>query len=456
MSDGFGPDLIGDEEDRRRLELMTEVEREAVLYERAQARLAKAERRELEKKMRELESGASRPSRGPSAAMEKKRKTLDELRARREKRRRNQSDSDYYDSEEEGELKDRRKGGRPSSSEYEEDYYQSSRSTTKKSLSSTATEILDLENANHLLIRRNSLSKWIFHPQFDDLSRGCLLRLSIGFKGNEQVYRPVELCKIVKYHRTYKINDVITNKAAVVRYGKSERTFRLDVVSNSDITEQEFDRWITTLKEEHQPIITKKASQSRIDKWREFESKPVSDEIVSIMVAAKRKLGSAPRNLIAERTMLQHLRDEAMAGGNTVEVDRIDEELSQLEKEQASLSTRTGVDSRLEALAELNKRNRRLNVTVAREAEKKSGKRSESDSRLDPFSRRKCQPTNFNVLFDTADSESDQSSSQAVETKNGVPVPEEERLNEQASEEDVPTGPIDLFAAHNVDIEIDI
>ncbi|PJF19635.1 RNA polymerase II associated Paf1 complex [Paramicrosporidium saccamoebae] len=467
------------------LAAMAEVEREAVLYERAQARLAKVERRELEKKMRQLESGVNRPARGPSATMEKKRKTLDELRARREKRKRRGSDSDYYDSEEEGELKDKRRQA-VSASEDEDNYHSSrQRSPSKK----PSTELVDLDTANGLLLRRNTISKWIFHPQFDDLCRGCLLRLSIGFKGEEQIYRLVEIRKIVKYHRNYKINDVVTNKAAVVKYGRSEKTFRMDVVSNSDFIQYEFDRWVETMKEEHQPIITRKTAVSRIAHWKDLESKPVSDEIVSAMVASKRELGSAPRNLISERTMLRHLREEALNSGNSAEVERIDDELVQLDKEFASQSARSAADTRLDALAELNKRNRRLNVANAREAERKNYKRSEADSRHDPFSRRKCQPTNFNVLFDNAESAKEQSGEELdnesqvsllenqmsiLEDRIVSPLPEIQSplpeiqspslsnssaiptKEDVASEEKIPAGPIDLFAAHNVDIEIDI
>jgi RNA polymerase-associated protein RTF1 len=425
---------------------------------------------------------------------------LDELRARREKRKRRGSDSDYYDSEE-GELKDKKRQAASVSVSEDEDDYQSSRprSPAKK----VTTELVDLDTANGLLLRRNTISKWIFHPQFDDLCRGCLLRLSIGFKGEEQIYRLVEIRKIVKYHRNYKINDVMTNKAAVVKYGRSEKTFRMDVVSNSDFIQYEFDRWIETMKEEHQPIITKKTAVSRIAHWKDLESKPVSDEIVSAMVASKRELGSAPRNLISERTMLRHLREEALNSGNSAEVERIDDELAQLDKEFAAQPARSSADTRLDALTELNKRNRRLNVANAREAERKSHKRSETDNRHDPFSRRKCQPTNFNVLFDNAESAKEQSGeeldneSQAslLEDRIESPLPESQLslLESQsplpeshspllegpsplqegqspslsnssttptsgvaAPEKKIPAGPIDLFAAHNVDIEIDI
>lgn len=448
---------------------MTEVQREAVLYERAQARLAKAERRELEKKMRELEKGSIRPARAPSAAMEKKRRTLDELKARREKRRHRNSDSDYYDGGEEGELKGPELSEESESSEDEYNHnslHRKSSGTALLKKQSTATEIIDLETAGALLLRRNTIAKWMFHPDFDELCRGCLVRLSIGFKGNEQIYRLVEIKKIVKYHRNYKLNELTTNKAGVLKYGRNEKTFRLDVTSNSEFTQAEFDRWIETMREEHQPIVTKKSAESRIKGWKSLESKPVSDEIVSAMVAAKREVGAAPRNMIAERTMLLHLRDEALGVNNAVEVERIDEELSQLAREQAAQPTRQMTDPRLEALAELNRRNRLLNVANAREAERKNNKRSEMDNRLDPFSRRKCQPTDFNTYFSsndallastTSEPPKEQLNTTQPAAESGPPPPA--HSSEAAGPpklEDVPPGPIDLFAAHNVDIEIDI
>lgn len=427
---------------------MSEVEREAILYERAQARLAKAERKELEKKIRELEGG-SRPSRGPSASMEKKRKTLEELRARRERRgRKGDSDSDY---EEDGEVREkkRRNAGRD---EDDSDYFEAETTPKKKNASSlksmSSIEVIDLAMANELRIPRNALARWMFHPEFDELCRGCLLRLSINSKG-EQVYRVVEVKKVVKYHRNYKVNDVITNKAAIMKYGKNEKTFTFDIISNSEFTSAEFERWIGTLKEEAQPIISKKVADGRIKAWRALESTPLSDEIISAMVAAKREIGAAPRNYLAEKTMLSHLRDEAVAAGNQEEVDRIDEELAQINREHSTQTQKTANDSRLEAFAELNRRNRMLNVAAAREAEKSIAKKSgDSDGRLDPFSRRKCQPTNYN-MFDQA-SEDQISKSEAAVKPVVTPQPVETPQTPSQKK------PVDLFDVHNVDIDIDI
>lgn len=449
---------------------MAEIDREAVLYERAQARLAKAERRELERKMRALEANSlTRPARAPTASMEKKRKTLDELKARRERRKHRGSDSDYSGDEygqEDGEV-DINKSSAVESEE--EDYYRdtgynkfdsrkplATLKSSKRVQSSTA-QLIDLDTANRLRLSRDTIAKWIFHPQFDDLARGCLLRLSIGFKGEEQVYRLVEVRKIALFHRNYKINGTTTNKAAILKYGKNEKTFCLDIISNSAFTQKEFDRWTETMKEEHQPIVTMRAAESRIQAWRELEARPLSDDIISAMVAAKRELGAAPRNLVAERTMLLHLKDEATSCSNKAELERIETELVQLDGEMALQSSRSAPESRFDALAELNRRNRRSNVVSARDAERKNLKRSEADNKLDPFSRRKCQPTNFNVLFDS------NANTPVLEIVSSLPDAQAS-LDEMSAEEDgshadekILDQKMDLFAAaHNVDIDIDI
>lgn len=485
---------------------MPEIEREAVLYERAQARLAREERRQLEKKMRELERAASRPIRGPSASMERKRRTLNELKAQRARRRhrREESDSDYHDEDEpslqeDGELALGQSPDTGTESDVDDRYAEprtvrraAAAAARPPAASRAAAELVDLEGANAIRLPRDFLARWIFHPEFDELVRGCLLRLSIGFKGSEQVYRLVEIRKIVKYHRVYKINDVSTNKAAVLKYGRSEKTFRLDVVSNAPFTQGEFARWLETMREEHQAIPTRRSVQAKHQALTELQSRPISDETISAMIAAKRELGAAPRSLVAERTMLLHQREEALSRGNVAEVERIEEELAQVASELALQSQKSAGDSRLEALAELNRRNRKLNVLNAREAERRSVQRSEADNRLDPFSRRKCQPTNFNTLFDSgllSDTAANNSTvtpvlsegqasellparspSPAISTGSSPsmdsdigssPPPSSQPTRESPHSSAPPTtaredGPVDLFAAHNVDIDIDI
>lgn len=407
---------------------MPEVEREAILYERAQKRLAKIERKRLEEKMKLLEE-VSRPSRGPSLSLEKKRKTLEELRARRERRKKRDSDSDYY---EEGEV------SKPAVQETSR-----AQGNNEGIVFSPSDQLIDLEGANSIRLSRDFLAKWIFHPRFEDIARGCLLRLAIGVRNGEQVYRLVEVRKIVKYHRTYQLNNMMTDKAALLKYGSQERTFRLDVVSNSDFTESEFKRWMQVLQEERQSIMIKKQVALHRKKLDDLESQPISEEVVSAMLAARKELGMSHRNFITERTALLNLREEALASGNSFEVERIDEELHQLQKESRqapSLSQKSHVKS--SAISRLNQKNRLTNTSSSMAPKTTILNVSKSNIEHDPFSRRRCQPSNFDALFDVNKfTHEDEDSKQEHDV---FPAEEE------------PSGPIDLFSAHDVDLELDL
>ena len=99
LSDGYDFEFYGDFEDRSRLLAMTEVEREAILYERAQARQARQERRELEQRIKERDEGVKR---GPTKEVDLKRKKLDELKAKRQRKQQKLSNEEG----EEGEFED--------------------------------------------------------------------------------------------------------------------------------------------------------------------------------------------------------------------------------------------------------------------------------------------------------------------------------------------------------------
>lgn len=415
--------------------------------------MARAERKELERKVRdmELQEQRMRTQRAPSAATEKKRQGLDALKAARDKKKRRKSgsgaggrhsdDSDYVGSDqEEGEVLDVED---ESGSGSEGDYYQEEVVTKKTKKKVVSQEPISFELVNKNRLSRNQIVQWIYHPDFDDLAKGSFVRLSLGNdpKGLP-VYRLTEIKKIVSYYRTYKIGNVSVNKGAILKYGKSEKTFRLDVISNSEFSESEYRRWMMTLEDEGQSVPSLKAALTKAEAWTAFLAQPVSDDIVQAMVEAKREVGNAHRNLIAERTHLKNQLEEAEAAGNLEECDQINTELASLAVEiEQSQANRQG-SSRLEALAEINRRNRQLNVSIAREAEKLSAtqKESTSSTKMDPFSRRKCQPSNFHEIDDSTNA----APVESVEEKPVVVTPK-------------PTNKkVDLFDVHDVDIDIDI
>ena len=71
------------------------------------------------------------------------------------------------------------------------------------------------------------------------------------------VYRMCEIIAIVPYKRgMYKLTDsnVMTDKAFLVAIGSSQLTKKLDLVSNSRITEQELQRYLLDVKESNEKL----------------------------------------------------------------------------------------------------------------------------------------------------------------------------------------------------------
>lgn len=70
------------------------------------------------------------------------------------------------------------------------------------------------------------------------MAEGAYVRLSLGpGRDGQPAYRVAEIREVVKYHRIYKVNNSSTNKALLLKHGKAEKVFLMDVVSNSNFSE---------------------------------------------------------------------------------------------------------------------------------------------------------------------------------------------------------------------------
>ncbi len=145
LSDGYDVELYGDPQDRAYLASLTEVQREAILYDRAQARQARSERRLLEQKIRDREGGVGSADKVgvPVTQADVKRRKLEELRAKRSKKtaaeeeEEGEATSDAYDESEDDreaararkrKQRERRRAKREDS---DEDYWQDEEPTNK-------------------------------------------------------------------------------------------------------------------------------------------------------------------------------------------------------------------------------------------------------------------------------------------------------------------------------------
>jgi hypothetical protein len=206
--ESYGPDLIKDEEDRRYLDNLPEIEREAIIAERAEKKQILKERLEVKRKLKQGKMNKTSSSRHLTrhdklSEKERKSESLSDLRKKREKKR------SKLANENEEEKRDR-----IFSSESEDNY------DSKES----QQEVITLEELNSVRISRDELEKWVYTQFFNKTVIGGYARLGIGFDSNKNyIYRITKILDVVEYHRTYKINKTPIKKALILEHGKAKK-----------------------------------------------------------------------------------------------------------------------------------------------------------------------------------------------------------------------------------------
>ena len=359
FDDGLGDDLMGDEDDRARLMAMTEVERERVLAERADKRAAIVERRELKQKLR---ASQRRDSRG--AQRSEKNRSLSELKARREKSqtkpRPQKVTSKRTVEEEEG-------------------------------LEEVPTISITLADISMARISRGLIERWIDYPFFAEAVRGLLVRVGIGMSGKKAVYRVAEVVDVVELPRTYHLGEIETSKYLELAHGASKKVFRISFVSNSDITPNEFERWIDEMRRSRTRLPTRESLVARRQRILDTRNHVFTHEEINQMLQEKAKRGlKGPKHFTVEKSLLIQLKEAAETQNNHDEARRIFEQITALESAMAERKT----DSKLDSLTKLNQRNRLLNKTEVRQVADNEHKNSmeKGSNDLDPFARRRCKP----------------------------------------------------------------
>lgn len=372
-SDGWDSDFYGDDDDHKNLMSMNELDREAVLYERSQSRLLRKEQKMMREKLKERDD--SKKMKG-----DLRKEKLEELKLKRKYSK--ETSSSIFDARiEDGEVA-------------------FSEKKPKEYLG------MDLNIVNQLRVSRNKIEKWIFHPKFDSLMENSLARIAISSSENEQLYRLVKIMKTVKYHRTYNVGSIKTDKAALVCYGKSQKIFCFDIFSNGDFTDAEYNHWLATLKSESiSPSIGMEMALKKISDWKKFEQEPITEQILSDMIHAKSESKRLPKNLLTEKAILLHKLQVASMSSDSLD-DRIDtlKQLEYIEKRRGEASS--GSNASLETGYKKKKGNGNSKPTKLSSLNKMMKSTTGGDN-LDPFSRRKCRPVNYNDFGEEANKNDD-------------------------------------------------
>lgn len=495
--DGYDDDLMGDAEDRARLEQMTEKEREQELFNRIEKRevlkrrfeikkklkTAKKKEKEEKKKKQEEEQEKRKLSQVQDTQvvmshnkerrskrdekLDKKSQAMEELKAEREKKKNKTAEllakrqplktsevySDDEEEEEEDDDKSSVKSDRSSrSSSYDDD--------EKEETPPKSQPVSLPDELNRVRLSRHKLERWCHMPFFAKTVTGCFVRIGIGNSSSKPVYRVAEIVDVVETAKVYQLGTTRTNKGLQLRHGGDTRVFRLEFVSNQEFMESEFMKWkeamivagmqVPTLDE-----ITKKEQSIKEALNYKFNDKDIED-----IVKEKDRFRKAPPNYAMKKTQL--LKDKAMAEevGDGDKVKGIQDELNELE-ERAEALDRQRTKS-ISAISYINQRNRSWNIVESEKALVAEGQNSKNQQ-MDPFTRRQCKPTMVSNARDPSVHAAilahlNQKYGSGSEHDAGADISKLGQLNSKDKDGPKPNTDLseDLFKVHDFDVKIDL
>lgn len=428
--DGYGEDLMGDEEDRARLEQMTEKEREQELFNRIEKRevlkrrfeikkkLKTAKKKEKEeKKVKKQEEEQEKRKQSHSQVqdtqvvmshnkerrskrderLDKKSQAMEELKAEREKKKTRTAEllakkqplktsevySDDEEEEEEDDDKSSVKSDRSSrSSSYDDD--------EKEETPPKSQPVSLPDELNKIRLSRHKLERWCHMPFFAKTVTGCFVRIGIGNSSSKPVYRVAEIVDVVETAKVYQLGTSRTNKGLQLRHGNDTRVFRLEFVSNQEFTDNEFMKWKEAMIIAGMQVPTLDEINKKEQSIKEAVNHKFNDKDIEDIVKEKDRFRKAPPNYAMKKTQL--LKDKAMAEetGDGDKAKGIQDELNELE-ERAEALDRQRTKS-ISAISYINQRNRSWNIVESEKALVAEGQNAKNQQ-MDPFTRRQCKPT---------------------------------------------------------------
>ncbi|VDN06337.1 unnamed protein product [Thelazia callipaeda] len=378
LVDEYDDDMFLDDEDRRRLEGMTEKDREAEIFKRVEQREILRARHAIQKKIKaQKEDGAS------LFKKEKKKRSKEKKRDKEAKKKFFESDVDEKSGAEENkmqahlrlqsgdkegddfdefqrpsEIKKKQKqksamadlvskrkekqeaaqkkkvlsreseldidevfGNDGSEDDYEKSSSSSSRSTSRSSSRSSSKsrvrscspekkrEVDCLADLSRIRLSRFKISKFVHAPFFNKTVIGCFVRIGIGRnKEGRSVYRAAQILDVVETAKVYQLESTRTNKGFKLKHGKEERVYRLEFVSNSDFTVQEFNKWHEAMKSNNLAILTIDQVEKKEADIRKAVNYSYSDKDIELMVQEKMRFQKGPLNYAVEKGKLIKLK----------------------------------------------------------------------------------------------------------------------------------------------------
>ncbi|KAF6023352.1 RTF1 [Bugula neritina] len=245
------------------------------------------------------------------------------------------------------------------------------------------------EDLEDIRVSRHRLEQWCHMPFFKKTICGCFVRIGIGNKDGYPVYRCAEIVDVVETAKIYQLGTTRTNKGLKLRFGASERVYRLEFVSNSKFTEQEFFKWKEAIMVSASFLPTVEDVRKKVAELKKYMKHQFTDKEIVDLVAEKKRFQKNPTNFAVRKHEVMKEKELAEMAGDEFRVQKLTGELEEIEEKASELDKRRV--GKLNSITWINERNRMNNIKHAEEAMRKEWKESKNAA-ADPFTRQSCRP----------------------------------------------------------------
>lgn len=457
FDDGYDENLMGDEEDKKKLAQMTEKEREQELFNRSERREMLKIRFEIGRKLknkRELEKQNKqvRPN---------KRLRASEVYSSDD----SSEDSDEYTPDAPSDAQTTTKSSKittRSSALLTTSSSESSASSASSSESSSDSERenddldrdedsrttredyqITLADLKSLQLKRDRIEQWVYSRFFDDTAKDLFVKISVGNHSvtKEHMYRIAQITKIIEGQISYHVSEgkTRTRKQCIVNIHGNPRTFKMSFISNRPFDEDDFIKWQEKIIADGQNMPSRELVSRKKRELQAALNHNYTDEDIAYEVSERSKYKELPNNFALKKTELMGEKADAEAADDFERARMIQQQIDLLESKAKELEKNRS-SSTFSAISFVNERNRIKNI----EESERALKESKSVRTEDPFTRRKCTPK----IVHNRTTDKDDKNESADESKNHFTA-----VDSACNDKSVN----DLFQAHaSIEIDIDI
>lgn len=289
-----------------------------------------------------------------------------DVAARKERHGKGSRDNDHSDVDAEGE----------SETEWNDRKYKDR--TPSPPQNDPVAELADIQRAK---VGRDNFAQVCYNPGFEEAITGCYARICIGPSERNPGMNEYRLARIKGFTtgRPYAITApngrlMPVETYVIAAHGKAEKPWTFLECSMSRFTEDEWRRYRITMANEDLKLPNKSTINSKLDQINKLINHRFTDAEITEKMRRQQSL-AAKINRTDQRQPIEERRQAALAVGDDEAAQKYEEELRDIVPMKLALGTTlvkqeaTYVNKEQERLAELNRRNQRMNSENVRKAQ---------------------------------------------------------------------------------------